>query len=188
MDFKGLFHLKGISDLRKTKFKLYSVLLLLTIWSVFSACGYNFAGGGSFPAGVQQIFITIFENRTNEAGIEKNFTDDLVNEFILKRETGLAKGRENADAILSGVILSKIVETISHTGTVTSDERRVKMRVHMKLRNRQNRIVWSNIITEDQTFVIAVTKQGTERNQREAIITLSKRFAEKAYNRLTTDF
>jgi hypothetical protein len=180
--------MKGMSDLRKTKFKLYSGLLLLTIWGVFPACGYRFAGGGSFPAGVQQIFITIFENRTNEAGIETNFTDDLVNEFILRREAGLAKGRENADAILSGVIRSMTVETISHTGIVTSDERRVKIAVHLKLRNLKNRIVWSNVITEEETFVVAGSKLGTERNQREAIITLSKRFAQKAFYSLTTDF
>lgn len=174
--------------MRETKYRLYGGLLLLTIWGVFQACGYRFAGGGSFPAGVQQIFITIFENRTNEAGIEKNFTDDLVNEFILKKQTGLAKGRENADAILSGTIRSMAVETISRTGTDTSDERRVKMTVHLKLKNRKNKIVWSNVITEDQAFVVADSKLGTERNQREAIIILSKRLAEKAYNRLTTNF
>lgn len=188
--------MKGLTEIEQTRSRpnhqslnwVGWFMLVVATWAVFHACGYRFAGGGSLPAGVQRIFITIFENRTNETGIEKTFTDDLLNEFILKRKTDLAMSSEDADAVLSGVIRWLTVETISHTGTVTSDERRVKMAVHLKLRNRNKRIVWSGVVTEERTFVVADSNAGTEKNQRDAVIVLSRLLAEKAYNRLTTDF
>jgi len=155
---------------------------------VFIACGYKFAGSGTFPGGVQSIYITIFENRTRETGIEKIFTDDLIDEFIRKSEDILAGRRENAEAILSGVISGIGIRTVFHTGTDTSDEREVTIGVSIKLRNQQKKILWANVVLESQTYPVGLTKLETEQNLRDAIIVLSERLAEKAFNRLTSDF
>ncbi len=155
---------------------------------VFIACGYKFAGSGTFPGGVRSIYVTIFENRTRETGIEKIFTDDLIDEFIRKSEDVLAGRRENAEAILSGVISGMSIETIFHTGTDTSDEREVTIGVSIKLRNLQKKILWANVVLESQTYPVGLTRLETEQNLRDAIIRLSERLAEKAFNRLTSDF
>ncbi len=155
---------------------------------VFIACGYKFAGSGTFPDGVRSIYITIFENRTRETGIEKLFTDDLIDEFIRKSEDVLAGRRENAEAILSGVIGGMSIETIFHTGTDTSDEREVTIWVSIKLRDRQKKIIWANVVHQSHTYPVGLTSLETERNLRDAIIELSERLAEKAFNRLTSDF
>jgi len=155
---------------------------------VFIACGYKFAGSGTFPDGVRSIYITIFENRTRETGIEKLFTDDLIDEFIRKSEDVLAGRRENAEAILSGVIRRMRTVTIFHTGIDRSDERQVTIWVYITLRDRQKKILWANVVLESRTYPVGSTRLETEQNLRDAIIVLSKRIAEKAFNRLTSDF
>ena len=155
---------------------------------VFIACGYKFAGSGTFPDGVRSIYITIFENRTRETGIEKLFTDDLIDEFIRKSEDVLAWRRENAEAILSGVIRRMRTVTIFHTGIDRSDERQVTIWVYITLRDRQKKILWANVVLESRTYPVGSTRLETEQNLRDAIIVLSKRIAEKAFNRMTSDF
>jgi len=155
---------------------------------VFIACGYKFAGSGTFPDGIRSIYITIFENRTRETGIEKLFTDDLIDEFIRKSEDVLAGRRENAEAILSGVISGMGIETVFHTGTDTSDEREVTIEVSITLKDRQKKILWANVVLESRTYPVGLTRLETEQSLRDAIIVLSERIAEKAFNRLTSDF
>ena len=171
-----------------TKHILVTRILFCLFGFVFIACGYKFAGTGTFPGGVRSIYITIFENRTRETGIEKIFTDDLIDEFIRKSEDILAGHRENAEAILSGVVSGMGIETVFHTGTDTSDEREVTIGVSIKLKNLHKKILWANVITESQTYPVGLTKTETEQNLRDAIILLSERLAEKAFNRLTSDF
>ena len=155
---------------------------------VFIGCGYKFAGSGTFPDGIRSIYITIFENRTRETGIEKLFTDDLIDEFIRKSEDVLAGRRENAEAILSGVISGMGIETVFHTGTDTSDEREVTIEVSITLKDRQKKILWANVVLESRTYPVGLTRLETEQSLRDAIIVLSERIAEKAFNRLTSDF
>jgi len=166
----------------------YVTLFSTLVWTA-AGCGYQFAGSGSFPAGVKTIYIALFENRTTETGIETVFTDDMIDEFIRRNEEGVASDRENADAVLSGVVAYMTVETISRTDASTSDERRVTMTLALKLTNRQNRIVWAGNVSENEAYpVVAGDRFGTDRNRREAIEVLSKRLAERTYNRLTADF
>jgi len=168
---------------------IWGIWILCCVFGfVFIACGYKFAGGGTFPGGVRSIYVTIFENRTRETGIETIFTDDLIDEFIRKNEDILAGRLENAEAILSGVITGMGIETVFHTGADTSDEREVTIGVSFKLKDRHKKILWANVVLESQTYPVGLTKQETEQNLRDAIIVLSKRIAEKAFNRLTSDF
>ncbi len=119
-----------------------------------AGCGYRFAGSGGFPAGVKTVFIALLDNRTTETGIEKVFTDDLIDEFIRRNEEGVAADPEGADAVLSGTIAYMSVETISRTGASTTDERRVTMTVTLKLSDRKKRVVWSSSVSENEAYPV----------------------------------
>jgi len=80
------------------------------------------------------------------------------------------------------------IETVFHTGTDTSDEREVTIGVAFELRDQQKKILWANVVLESKTYLVGLTKPETEKNLRDAIIVLSERIAEKAFNRLTSDF
>ncbi len=161
---------------------------ILALVLLGAGCGYRFAGSGSFPAGVKKIHIALFGNRTTETGIEKDFTDDLTDEFIRRNEAALATDPEEADAVLTGVIGAMTVETISRTDASTSDERRVTLTVSMTLTGAKGRILWTSVISENEAYSVASDRFTTDQNRREAIKLLSTRLAEKAYNRLTVDF
>lgn len=164
------------------------------IWTVFfvlcllslSACGYKFAGGGSLPQGIKTVYIAMLENRTPETGAENIFTNDLIYEFT---KNNAVASKDQADAYLSGIIKTMSIETISHRGTQTSLERRVKIALDLKLTDTDGKVIWiAKDISENEEYDVMSDKLETEQKRRDAISDLSKRLAEKIYNRLTEDF
>lgn len=140
------------------------------------------------PEGIKSLFIKILENRTSETGAENIFTNDLIYEVTSHRNVVLA-GEGSADGILSGIIKSMRIDAISHRDTYSSLERRVIISIDLKLTDQTGRAIWSaKDISENEDYIVSSDKQTTERHRREAIIILSKRLAEKVYNRLTDNF
>jgi len=165
-----------------------TVWILLILWAFFSACGYQFAGGGNFPAGITSVSINMFENRTAETGVENVFTNDLIYEVTRDKKVALTS-TNTADAILVGVIASMRTDTITHKGAYTSLERRVAVSVDLKMEDRNGRVIWTaKGVSANEVYDVASDKQTTEQNRRTAISTLSKRLAETIYHRLTEDF
>ncbi|MCB2148494.1 MAG: hypothetical protein KQI81_18595 [Deltaproteobacteria bacterium] len=165
-------------------FKAVLSVLLLT------ACGYHFAGSGSFPAGVSRVFITILENRSAETGAESLFTNDLIYEFTRNRKESLVQERSSADAILTGAIVSLSVENISRSTVSTAVERRVTGTLNLRLESSDGRILWSsgNIVERQAYAVVKGNKTATDQNKSDAIAVLSSKLAESAFNRLTDNF
>ena len=78
---------------------------IILLWSLFSACGYRFAGSASLPSGIKTISVKMFENRSAETGVENVITNDLIYEFT-RHEQVVLVGADMADAILAGVVKS----------------------------------------------------------------------------------
>ena len=168
----------------KEKYAWTIIFMLL----IFSACGYRFAGSGSLPSGITSISVKMFKNRTAETGVENIITNDLIYEFIRHGQAVLT-GKDKADAVLTGVIVSISSKTISHKGEYTSNERRVELKVDLQLTDKSGGVIWSaKDISDNEAYKVSSTKQITELNKRVAIKRLSKRLAENIYNRLTADF
>lgn len=164
------------------------------IWAVifiplfFSACGYRFAGSGNLPQGIQTIAIEIFENRTPETGLESIITNDLIYEFTRKGRS-VQKNSKEADAILTGVIESERITTISRRAQQSALARRVEITVNLKLTGSGGGVKWSaSGVSVFEEYDVSTDKQASEVNKRRAIVTLSKKLAEKIHNRLTDDF
>ncbi|MBW2568167.1 MAG: hypothetical protein JRD93_01845 [Deltaproteobacteria bacterium] len=165
---------------------IWIIFAILWFLAFFSACGYKFTGGGSLPHGIKTVYIVMLENHTSETGAENIFTNDLIYEFT---KNNAVASKDQADAYLSGVIKSMSIETISHAGTQTSLERRVKMAVDLKLTDTNGKVIWiGKDVSEDKEYDVISDKLATEQNRRDAISALSKRLAEKVHNRLTEDF
>lgn len=171
----------------KKAYKFWTVLGILFV-SMLCGCGYNFKGGGELPKGVTKIFIAVFENRTGEVGIESTFTNDLTNEFILMRKESLVS-REEAEAILNGVITSIRERTISETSSGQSLDREIVVTVSLRLKDKNGRLLWSaKDLKAEQGYNVADSKLETEVNKREAITEVSQKTAERIFARLTEDF
>lgn len=168
--------------------KRYVVLVMIGILTVLSGCSYHFSGSGNLPSSITRIYISMIENRTAEAGIENYLTDDLINEFIQRRKEALSR-QEDAEGILSGSIDSLQDTPIAHSSQSKSTQRRVVLGVALKLVDREGKVIWAvNGINANQAYRVTDDKTLTEQNKKAAIRILSKRLAEKVYNRLTDDF
>jgi len=170
--------------------KKNNIWIIFLLPMFFSACGYRFTGGGSFPAGIRSVCISTLENRTSETGAENIFTNDLIYEITRDNKAVLtAKGK--ADALLSGVIKSMSIETISRKSAHSSLslERRVTVTVDLKLTDPDGRVIWSaKGVSAKEAYDVMPDKLATEQNRRNAISALSKRLAERLYARITDDF
>ncbi|MCX5881076.1 MAG: LPS assembly lipoprotein LptE [Deltaproteobacteria bacterium] len=168
----------------KIKYTILLVGLLPVLWG----CSYRFSGTGSLPSGVTRIYVSVIENKTSEAGIERYITDDLITEFILRRKDVLSR-QEEAEGILSGSIDSIQNTTIAHSSQSISTQRRVILGITLKLVDQKGKIIWAvNGINANQAYNVTDDKTLTEQNKKTAIQILSKRLAEKVFNRLTDDF
>ncbi|MBU0987400.1 MAG: hypothetical protein KKH68_09125 [Proteobacteria bacterium] len=162
--------------------------MLPALWLSILACGYQFSGGGNFPAGIRSISINMFENPTAETGVENVFTNDLIYELTRAKKVILTT-KDHADAILTGVIASLQTHTITHRGQSTSLERRITVSIDLMINDAGGRLIWSaKNVSAYEEYNVSSDKQVTERNRQNAISELSKRLAENIYNRLTDDF
>lgn len=163
------------------------IILVLTL--AVTGCGYHFRGGGlKAPAGVETIAVLVLDNKTAEIAIETVFTNDLIYEFNRSKILRVV-GREAADAVLEGSILSVETDTISHTDTGASDERRVWVTLELILRRSEGGILWADSsFRESEVYKVASDKSSTDRNERDAIAIISERVAERIHNRILQDF
>jgi len=168
--------------------KIRKAVVALVVFVAVAACGYQLKGAGlSPPEGVRTISVTVLENRTSESGIETFFTSDLAYEFTRSKVLRVVD-KDTADAVLSGTVESMGVETISHTASYGSGERRVTITLNLTLMSRDGRVLWSDTAISDQEAFEVFGKLVTEKNRRAAIEAISERLAEKVHNRILQDF
>ncbi|MDJ0912652.1 MAG: LptE family protein [Desulfobacterales bacterium] len=166
-------------------------LLTITTWGLIflmlSACGYRLNGMEQMPEGIQTIAIPIFENRTEETGIQFAFTNDLIFEFTL-RGFSVVPDPSSADGVFTGVIRSISVQTISRKGTQTPVDRRVSVTLDLRLHDKAGKKLWSNSIRGNEEYKVGDTSEITGSNKREAILRFSRKIAENIFYGLTADF
>ena len=169
------------------KSKCSIIIILITV--LLCACGYRFKGESGFPGDSDRLFVKVFENRTQETGIENIFTAALLSELTLRKTDGLASGIDHADVVLSGVVEEVAIKTISTRDKDTAGERRVTVKVDLELKKQDGSVVWAaNGLTDDEGYPVDADKEHTDENRRNAIWVLSQRIAEKVVNRMSDDF
>jgi outer membrane lipopolysaccharide assembly protein LptE/RlpB len=154
-----------------------------------AACGYRLAGSGQMPGQIRSICIHVFENRTAQTDAGSLFANSLVYEFTRRGGVALV-GEDEADAQLTGSVVSLTTNTLSHRDTYASSEMRVRIQVEARLTARSGEVLWAVGRMEDrETYEVAGdASYATEENKKAAIKRLSEKMAESMYNRMTADF
>ena len=153
------------------------------------ACGYRFAEKRGFPGDTERLFVTVLENKTQETGVESILTAALLNELTLRKTDELASGFDDADVVLSGVVNQVTIMTISESKPDVADERRVTVRVDLKLTKKDGSIVWAaKDFSDFEEYRVDTDTEKADANRRNAIRVLSKRIAERTVNRFSDDF
>lgn len=168
--------------------RFYITGIFIVLCLAAAACGYRFSGGGDLPEGVEKLNIRVFENRTNENGLETRIANDLIYQFM-RFDTLRLTDKAKADAFLTGTIKSVRSVTISHESANTSTERRIQVTIALELTSSAGKLLWSdNAISAYETYEISPDKAQTEKNKKSALAKLSGRVAERIYYRLTDNF
>ncbi len=154
-----------------------------------TACGYQLAGRGTLPGGVERIAIKVLTNRSSETGVEISITSALVSELNRRRQ-GTVVDPAEAEATMTGTIESLTWDTVSRKGINTALERRVYGTLSLTLTDPSGKVLWkrSGLKAEQAYAVVDDNKPATESNRRQAIGVLAQRLAENVYRRLTDDF
>lgn len=162
-------------------FILCATLIVLATGS----CGYRFAGGGRLPEGIRTLSVGVFENQTNETGLEHLISNEVIHQFT-RFGTVRLTDRDGAEAFLAGRIQSAGISTIAHKTPNVAAERRIRVVVIPTLTAPNGRILWSGgAIADDETFFVGGNRVQTEQNKKSALATLSKRIAERIYYQMT---
>ncbi len=172
-------------DLVKGKFS--AIILFIAV--LCCACGYRFAEEGGFPGDTERLFVKVLENKTQETGVESIVTNALLTELTLRKTDELARGFDDADVVLSGVVNLVTIRTISESKADVANERRVTVSIDLKLTKKGGRIVWAaKDLSDFEAYLVDADTERTDANRRNAIRVLSKRLAERTVNRFSDDF
>jgi outer membrane lipopolysaccharide assembly protein LptE/RlpB len=164
--------------------KIWIVCALLAVFTA-GACGYRFAGGGRLPEGIRTLSVGVFENQTRESGLEHLIANEVIHQFTRFGTVELTD-RDSAQAVLTGRIRSVGITTIAHQTATISAERRIRVVVIPTLTASSGRVLWSGgSITDDETFFVGADRLQTDQNKKSALMTLSKRIAERIYYQMT---
>lgn len=176
------------------------ILTLLFLFLIFISCiltfgcGYHFRSAGE-PIGVSlnSIAIPLFSSTSSFMGFEGEFTRIVREEFISHSRVRI-KGKDSAQAVLSGRISSITTEPLTYTITrrtihnyLSIDEatksRTLKIRLDVKLEDRRTgKIIWQDsTLTGEANFQVSADPLANRHSQRQALISIAHDLAIKIY-------
>jgi hypothetical protein len=162
-------------------------MILVAVLS--GACGYRFAEEGAFPGGTHGLFVKVFQNLTQETGVENIVTAAFLSELTLRKTDELVGSLDNAEVVLSGVIAEVTIGTIATKKKDTASQRRVTVTMSVQLTKQAGSIVWATKeLSDNEAYQVDNNPEQTDQNRRDAIALLSRRIAEKVVNRLSDNF
>ncbi len=127
----------------------------LTITLVLLAgCGYHSLRKDSYsPAdAINSTHIRLFENRSYRAGLDTSLAKALMDEYA-KHSGGLLSAENNAQLVLSGLVLSYATAPVSYTAADKIREYRATMMVTAVLQQRKTMgVLWKAELLQEQIF------------------------------------
>ena len=152
-------------------------------------CGYRFQGKAQLPGGAQYLYVDIFENRTNQIGLESTVTNAVVFEFTKRSKQAMVSDRGSADIIMKGIIRSVELTTAVASYRQSGGARGVSLTLDVQMVTPDGKVAWSAVgLTDSDTYVVSEDKFLSQDKQRATLAVVATRIAEKIYNRFTDNF
>jgi hypothetical protein len=93
------------------------------------------------PPGLDSVAIPTFKNLTYEPGIEIQFTQGFLREFILDRRVNVVD-RAQADSVLEGIVLYYNLWSVAYDKSGLVAEYQINVLLDLTLKKRTGDIVW----------------------------------------------
>jgi len=175
---------KALGFMRKVR-KILPIICGVLI----TACGYQMVGKETHvPPGLSSVAIPTFKNGTFEPGIEIQFTQAFLREFILDRRVKVVD-RAQADSVLEGSIRDFRFLPVSYDQSGLVLEYQSTVLLDVTLKDRDGKILWQqNNFSESQWFRASSSVLTTEANKAIAIQNIGKFVAQRLRNRFFSNF
>ena len=154
-------------------------------------CGYHFAPGGEhIDAGVRKVFVGEFTNRTSEAHIENYVRNAFFNRFRKSSRFTPVASRGEADASLTGRIVSITTSHLAYSKSDLAKEDRVTMTLEIVFKRTDNKeVIWANSgLSDREAYTVDTNTSITDANKLNALRKLSVDIADKAYRNIMSGF
>jgi outer membrane lipopolysaccharide assembly protein LptE/RlpB len=180
-----------MEQINEARFR-FAAILITPFFLAFSAgCGYHLLGKGKGELeGARSIAIPYFTNKTYQPGLDRVFTEALLNEFIESRRFSITTP-DQADVVMKGTLKSLEEQTISYDRNDRVLEYRLIVKMDFSAEERlTGKIIWRDTnITDNKVYQvdqadIAVTEFGKD----EAIRRLAAELAERIHDNLIQGF
>lgn len=158
------------------KIKLGIIAIFLLMLSLFG-CGKQPAS--VLPTYIKKIAVNNFSNNIVQYGVEDKLTQKVIEEFLRDGRLEIVKA-EDADALLTGVIVRYSLEPVSYDAQSVIEQYKLYIGVDVTLKDQvQGTTMWTeNNIHEDYTYYVTA-KAGqlveTENDAQEAVTDLLAR-------------
>jgi len=154
-------------------------------------CGYHFSPGGeNIDTDIRKVFIGNFSNSTSEVNVENYVRNAFFSRFRRSARFTLVAGKGEADAVLTGKILSITSAHLAYSSSDLAKEDQVLMTLEVVFqRTDNNGIIWMNKgLSGREAYAVNVSTTTTAANKEEAIRKLSVDMADKAYRNIMSGF
>jgi outer membrane lipopolysaccharide assembly protein LptE/RlpB len=152
-------------------------------------CGYQMVGKEThIPPGLNSIAIPTFKNLTYEPGIEVQFTQGFLREFILDRRVKVVD-RTEADSTLEGTVVSYDLYSVAYDRSGFVQEYQINVLMRLALKKRTGEVIWEeNSVYETLWFRASSDALVNEANKTAALQRIGRLIAERIRNRFFYNF
>lgn len=187
-------------------------LALVGLGLTLAGCGYGFQGtGNALPKDIVTVAVPIFRNDSDFEGIELDFTEALIQQFVRGRQIRVVDDVADASAVVKGLVRRVRLRAVSFSETDQALEAQMIVVLALALeRTSDGKVLWSDTgISDREEF--AVTADAVVTNSPEfigrdttfnnlddieiaqdeaqvAVERLSKRMSKSIYQRMLEDF
>ncbi len=171
-------------------FRLFLSCLLSAGLLLPAGCGYRLAGqGGSLPGGASRLYIASFANRTAEPFLDTAVSNALSRRFNRSRSLRVVADRSQAEAVLSGEVVSYSSRPLSYDRQDRVREYRSEMKVEAKLTSTADgRVLWQGTVDWQEDYAASDDLALQEDRELAVAEVLSERLADDLFYRLMDDF
>lgn len=156
------------------------VMPLLLALATLLGCGYALVGRSSnLPEDVQVVYVETLKNVTGRAQVDQIVTSALAQQFVSRQRFQVARSASEADAILSGTVLSYRVSPVAFFEG-RARQYQVQIGASMEFRRTDNdEIIWqqSNYLFRE-TYDSEISEAEFFSREDEKLEDAAERFAE----------
>ncbi|MBF0170940.1 MAG: LptE family protein [Nitrospinae bacterium] len=163
-------------------------LLSLFFVLVLAGCDYQLVGrGGTLPPGIGSIHLPTLVNRTAEPNMDVRLTQALTQQFLLDGRLKVAGPQ--ADAVLSGTIVSYLLRPLAYDGANNVTEYQVSLAVDLLFTaTADGKVLVKQRVADTSQYEVTESVAGSEEARDGAVAVAAQKMAERIVSTIIEGF